>query len=391
MLKIIGYILIWLAVIYQAIVNPAKSLAVIAISMGVLPFVSLGFACLLLFGIKATLSMEELSAEVKEAENLIIKIRNDSFLPIGRGTIYLNFTYGQEKVKKEFKINFAITAREEAVIRVPITAEYCGIANVTISKLKVRVLLISIWKKMKHGGVCKVTILPIFRELPLRIGRKNPFLISDSDRYQDGQAGNDASEIFQVREYRPGDKLQRIHWKLTAKKDQLLVKDYSLPIDYDTLILLDFSQVNQQYFHILVQSALSLSWSFIALERQHMIAWFDQEYQKAVCHYIDTEENVYEMLRILLSIKPVKEPEALNETLKLCRNHQFNRILTLTTPNHKIDLNLKENGCLALKQYLLAAGEELPLDYLVPDAMKTILINPKKLDDSLNEIALMVE
>lgn len=30
--------------------------------------------------------------------------------------------------------------------------------------------------------------------------------------------GHDFSEVVDVREYQPGDKLQNIHWKLSAKK-----------------------------------------------------------------------------------------------------------------------------------------------------------------------------
>lgn len=37
--------------------------------------------------------------------------------------------------------------------------------------------------------------------------------------------GFDFSEVVDVREYQPGDKLQNIHWKLSAKKDILMVKD----------------------------------------------------------------------------------------------------------------------------------------------------------------------
>ena len=36
--------------------------------------------------------------------------------------------------------------------------------------------------------------------------------------------GYDFSEVTGIREYIPGDKLQNIHWKLSAKKDILMVR-----------------------------------------------------------------------------------------------------------------------------------------------------------------------
>jgi len=37
--------------------------------------------------------------------------------------------------------------------------------------------------------------------------------------------GNLSSDIKEIREYRPGDRLARIHWKLTAKMEELQVKE----------------------------------------------------------------------------------------------------------------------------------------------------------------------
>ena len=39
------------------------------------------------------------------------------------------------------------------------------------------------------------------------------------------EKGYDFSEISGIREYIPGDKLQNIHWKLSVKKDELMVKE----------------------------------------------------------------------------------------------------------------------------------------------------------------------
>ncbi len=39
------------------------------------------------------------------------------------------------------------------------------------------------------------------------------------------QSGNISSDIKEIREYHPGDRLQRIHWKLSAKLDDLFVKE----------------------------------------------------------------------------------------------------------------------------------------------------------------------
>lgn len=50
------------------------------------------------------------------------------------------------------------------------------------------------------------------------------------DRYKKGQ---DLSEVFELRDYHDGDPLRRIHWKLSARFDELMVREPSHPADFD--------------------------------------------------------------------------------------------------------------------------------------------------------------
>lgn len=59
----------------------------------------------------------------------------------------------------------------------------------------------------------------------------------EDERYSPTRPGSDPSELFALREFREGDKLSQIHWKLSQKSDQLLVREYSLPISDRTFFL----------------------------------------------------------------------------------------------------------------------------------------------------------
>ena len=54
--------------------------------------------------------------------------------------------------------------------------------------------------------------------------------IDDTEDYSNERPGYDLSEMFQIRDYVPGDSQRQIHWKLSHKYDKLIVKDPSLPI-----------------------------------------------------------------------------------------------------------------------------------------------------------------
>ena len=48
-------------------------------------------------------------------------------------------------------------------------------------------------------------------------------------------------EVADIREYRDGDTLKSVHWKLSSKSDELIVRDYNAGVSDFTLILCDMS------------------------------------------------------------------------------------------------------------------------------------------------------
>lgn len=51
--------------------------------------------------------------------------------------------------------------------------------------------------------------------------------------------GFDPSETFAIREYRAGDRLKSVHWKLSGKLDQLMVREPGLPVKNSNQILME--------------------------------------------------------------------------------------------------------------------------------------------------------
>ena len=84
----------------------------------------------------------------------------------------------------------------------------------------------------------RTTVLPeLFApEIDLAIASATP---EESESYAPDRRGNDLAEIFTLREYAPGDDLRRIHWKLTAKADRLIVREASLPLQRSLLVFWD--------------------------------------------------------------------------------------------------------------------------------------------------------
>ncbi len=71
--------------------------------------------------------------------------------------------------------------------------------------------------------------------------------------------GHDFSDVSDVREYIPGDKLMSIHWKLSAKRDVLMVKDRVSMSDQQLVIVAELSGDDRE-----VDDILTLTYAVVA-------------------------------------------------------------------------------------------------------------------------------
>lgn len=60
---------------------------------------------------------------------------------------------------------------------------------------------------------------------------------ADSERYSRTRPGSDPSETFAIREYRPGDPIRQIHWKLSQKTGETMLRELGLPVVSRTLLV----------------------------------------------------------------------------------------------------------------------------------------------------------
>ena len=63
-----------------------------------------------------------------------------------------------------------------------------------------------------------------------------------ADSMMQNRKGNDPSELFDIREYAPGDDIRSIHWKLSSKTEKLIVRQSSEPFAYHMALLPDLAR-----------------------------------------------------------------------------------------------------------------------------------------------------
>ena len=87
----------------------------------------------------------------------------------------------------------------------------------------------------------------------------------------------DCPEEYSVRAYRPGDPLHAIHWKLTSKWDELMVREAEGAQDGRVDLLFDFHGAIAALDGVL-ERLLAESDELLRQQRAHRIRWFDPDH-----------------------------------------------------------------------------------------------------------------
>ncbi len=101
----------------------------------------------------------------------------------------------------------------------------------------------------------------------------------DGLSYSQIKAGSDVNEIFSLHEYRYGDDVRRVHWKLSTKTNALMVRDYGLPLNHPVTLLLEMADGSEDVLSTLLDVSVSLSAALLQRGIFHSMAWLDGEGQ----------------------------------------------------------------------------------------------------------------
>lgn len=194
------------------------------------------------------------NTNVIKGDNIKVNIEIKNRGPfLGNIKTVLELYYGNEKrVRKDVYISLLPFSTQKK--QLDIIAEYTGTMTLVCKKTKIidylQIFSIRIFRKSK---IFKIMVLPIPFEIDVNCQSSDNSELFESCIYHPHKKGNDRTEIFNVREYAPGDLMRDVHWKLTSKLDKLMVKEYSLPIKIGLDILVDFTTNNKKLNNIILQ------------------------------------------------------------------------------------------------------------------------------------------
>ncbi|MDO4557142.1 MAG: DUF58 domain-containing protein [Lachnospiraceae bacterium] len=192
-------------------------------------------------------------------------------------------------------------------------------------------------KEKRADSFLDVQIFPDIYQLQLDLSLDGRIQETEEAEYEENRPGDDVSEIFQIRPYRGGDALQRIHWKMTAKEDELMVKDYGAPKGAHLLLILDFfpeQELTEGCMDDYLSLAASLSYSLMTHGIVHEVLWRkDSEWSRI---RVSEEKDTFEFLSGMLRTSFIKGNSMDTENLEWIYREG----------KHKLIYRLDQNLCL---------------------------------------------
>lgn len=257
------------------------------------------------------------SAAKNEPFDIQLCLENRSIFPVGKAEAIIEYYNIFNNQINNIELHFPVQPRNSQCLTFQLSSKFCGI-------IKIRSAYITIFDplrifKFKIGkNICKnIAILPE--------GHDISGIVSSSDRpndessvYSEYRSGDDPSEVFDLREYGQGDKLNRIHWKLSSKKDEFIVKEYSLPVDSPAAVFLDLHcNENSEYtlplYDTLLESLVSISQLLLENERIHTIIYYDSSEKRFAELTVDSTDSLASAVgKIIFSLSDdlyAKSPE----------------------------------------------------------------------------------
>lgn len=221
------------------------------------------------------------TASKGEPFNVQLCITNNSFFPIGKAEAIIEYYNIFNTQINNIELHFPIQSNNSQKITFQLSSKFCG-------QLKIRCAYITIYDplrifKFKVGKNINenIAVLPEGHDIYGFVNQTNR-INEESNIFSEFSSGDDPSEVFDLHEYIEGDRINRIHWKLSSKKDNFIVKDYSMPIDSPITIFLDisyseFSEYTLPIYDTLIESFVSLSQFLLQNERIHTLIYYNQK------------------------------------------------------------------------------------------------------------------
>lgn len=221
-----------------------------------------------------------------------INIRNRFFVPVSSCEIRVRYSTTapfENGPPTVYTASVPLGGGTTETISLSFLPSHCGKISVRVKYAKLRDLLGVTSLRKKIDLSTEITVLPRVFPISARMESRRVYN-AEGSVFSKEKPGDDPSEIFMLREYRDGDRLNLIHWKLSSRSENFIVKELSKPVDSKILIIADpFGCRTADGIDRILETAASISGFLSDNGIAHTFLAPHTEYKPAIAEIKDTD------------------------------------------------------------------------------------------------------
>ena len=200
----------------------------LAICMVVLPLLCLPLNLLAAKKLKLSAKMP-VNLRKNEDGTVELTVQNPSHFPICLCACHIRLENQLNGEVQSITLSCGVWPKKTQTVRATFGSPFCGRVRLTVASVRLYDCFGLIGVKAKTDAHSASVVQPDTFPQNLLLS-PSAARVEDAEDYSTECPGSDLSEIFQIRDYVPGDSPRQVHWKLSQKYGKLIVKDASLPI-----------------------------------------------------------------------------------------------------------------------------------------------------------------
>lgn len=267
-----------------------------------------GFSMLVLAGRKpeVTLTLEP-AREKGQPLHGELTVTNGSFLPQPRLTLGLSCRNLRTLQTVRQEIFVSLLPHQTKTVAFALSCGGCGKVRLTVENVRTEDVLGLVSRKRDCTAQAEAVFLPRLFE-PAVFLEHQDMAMPDSDSYSQTRPGSDPGETFAVREYVPGDAIRKIHWKLSEKTGQMMVREFGMPVVNEVALLLENAgSPSPEEIDAVTEVFASVSNALVGSGVHHKVFWWDQDRKDLLEFDIASGEDFAVLLGQLLELSPRQE------------------------------------------------------------------------------------
>ena len=258
-----------------------------------LPLVSLALSLPEMLRCRLELFSQPAALDRGEAGGWSVAVHTPGGFPLARLSLRLrreNLLTGQ---RESAKLAFTgVTHRLPEALAAP--TEHCGLLELRADRVKVFDYLGLFTLRLKPPVPARILCRPVPAQCqPVEVPDGKGVRPSAKNASRRGPG-----EDYELREYRPGDPLRSVHWKLSSKWDELIVREREDAVTPLPLLTIDRFGKPEELDRLL-DRLTGMSRAMLAAQRPHAVLWLDQAGEPQLYPVSDEREYAVCLLALL--------------------------------------------------------------------------------------------